>query len=381
MKVAIFAHSFLSDWNHGNAHFLRGIVTELSSRGHEVRCYEPADGWSIRNLVRDHGTRWLVEVPRVYPALRVIPYLWPRLDLDHVLDGVDLVLVHEWNAPSLVAALGKRRARGGHFRLLFHDTHHRAVTAPAAMAEYDLEAYDGVLAFGEALREVYAARGWGRCAWTWHEAADARVFHPRLPGGGGDLIWIGNWGDDERTVEMREFLLDPVQELGLSLRMHGVRYPAHARRNLRRRGVRYMGWLPNFHVPAALARHRVTVHVPRRPYARALPGIPTIRPFEAMACGIPLVCAPWHDTEGLFRPGVDHLVARSGGEMRRHLRAVLHDPGLARALSHAGWETIRQRHTCGHRVDGLLDILASLGLGTATTADPLTNRPLCAGVG
>ena len=37
------------------------------------------------------------------------------------------------------------------------------------------------------------------------------------------------------------------------------------------------------------ARYRVTVHVPRRPYVAALPGIPTIRPFEALACGIPLV--------------------------------------------------------------------------------------------
>ena len=45
----------------------------------------------------------------------------------------------------------------------------------------------------------------------------------------------------------------------------------------------------------------MTVHVPRRPYVDALPGIPTIRVFEALACGIPLVSAPWRDEEGLFR--------------------------------------------------------------------------------
>ena len=37
----------------------------------------------------------------------------------------------------------------------------------------------------------------------------------------------------------------------------------------------------------------------------SLPGIPTIRPFEALACGIPLVSAPWHDAEHLFRDGLD----------------------------------------------------------------------------
>jgi spore maturation protein CgeB len=67
------------------------------------------------------------------------------------------------------------------------------------------------------------------------------------------------------------------------------------------------------------SRYRVTVHVPRRPYAEALPGIPTIRPFEAMACGIPLISAPWQDTEKLFRGGTDFLFASSGAEMAGHI--------------------------------------------------------------
>jgi spore maturation protein CgeB len=101
--------------------------------------------------------------------------------------------------------------------------------------------------------------------------------------------------------------------------------------------------------------------VPRRPYARALPGIPTIRPFEALACGTPLVCAPWDDAEGLFRPGQDYLVARDGAEMRRQLRAVLEDPGLARALAESGLATIRARHTCAHRADELLGFVGEVG--------------------
>ena len=44
-------HSLVSDWNHGNAHFLRGVVTELQDAGHTVDVYEPEDGWSRRNLV------------------------------------------------------------------------------------------------------------------------------------------------------------------------------------------------------------------------------------------------------------------------------------------------------------------------------------------
>ena len=78
--------------------------------------------------------------------------------------------------------------------------------------------------------------------------------------------------------------------------MHGVRYPADARASACGcAGISYGGWIANADVPQAFARHRVTVHVPRRPYVAALPGIPTIRMFEALACGIPLVSAPWDD--------------------------------------------------------------------------------------
>jgi spore maturation protein CgeB len=117
----------------------------------------------------------------------------------------------------------------------------------------------------------------------------------------GDLVWIGNWGDDERAAELEEFLVGPVQALGLKATVHGVRYPAHALARLQAAGLRYAGWLPNHEAPRVFAGHRVTVHVPRRPYVEALPGIPTIRVFEALACGIALVSAPWRDAEGCSR--------------------------------------------------------------------------------
>jgi spore maturation protein CgeB len=93
-----------------------------------------------------------------------------------------------------------------------------------------------------------------------------------------------------------------------------------------------------------------------------LPGIPTIRVFEALACGIPLICAPWRDSEGLFTPGSDFLVARDGREMREHMRALCADAALRERLARSGRETILARHTCAHRVDELLDIAKEAGL-------------------
>jgi spore maturation protein CgeB len=92
-----------------------------------------------------------------------------------------------------------------------------------------------------------------------------------------------------------------------------------------------------------------------------LPGIPTIRVFEALACGVPLVCAPWQDTEGLFTPGKDFLTARSGSEMRAHLDAIRHDQTLAAELAEHGRTTVEARHSCAHRVDELVTICRALG--------------------
>jgi spore maturation protein CgeB len=170
------------------------------------------------------------------------------------------------------------------------------------------------------------------------------------------VVWIGNWGDDERTAELHEFLIEPVKALGLKARVYGVRYPEEAKSALAEAGIEYGGWLPNFEVAEVFSKFRLTVHVPRRPYVEALPGIPTIRPFEAMACGIPLISSPWDDSEGLFTSGKDFLMAQTGQQMTRQMKNLLTNDELAQNVADNGFKTITARHTCAHRVDQLLKI-------------------------
>jgi spore maturation protein CgeB len=211
--------------------------------------------------------------------------------------------------------------------------------------------------------------------WTWHEAADVTTFYPRDRNDlSEDLVWIGNWGDEERTAEISEFLVEPVRRLGLSAATYGVRYPERARRLLSTAGIRHGGWLPNYQVPGVFAGARFTLHIPRRPYTGALPGIPTIRVFEALASGIPLVCSPWNDAEGLFTPGRDYLLVNDGDGMDKAMAFLLHEPDAAAALAAHGLATIRARHTCSHRVDELLGIWSDVKSGTPS-------KPAAAAVG
>src|SRR5919109_1295078 len=241
MNIAFFCHSLLSDWNHGNAHFLRGITWELRRHGHQIRVFEPVDGWSLANLLREYGRTPVEEFHQIYPGLRSTLYEAGTIDLDEALSGVDVVIVHEWNDPELVQQIGAHRKRYGQYGLLFHDTHHRSVTEPEKMAAYNLSGYDGVLAYGKAVADVYVCRRWSPRAWVWHEAADTRIFRPIASDFEGDLVWIGNWGDEERTAELHEFLVEPVKSLGLKARVYGVRYPAEALQALSKAGIEYGG--------------------------------------------------------------------------------------------------------------------------------------------
>src|SRR5215211_2398200 len=97
LRIVIFCHSLLSDWNHGNAHFLRGIVAELLHRGHGVVSYEPREGWSRQNLVADAGREAFAEVRGAFPWMEAVVCEYESvatLDVDRTLDRADLVLVH-----------------------------------------------------------------------------------------------------------------------------------------------------------------------------------------------------------------------------------------------------------------------------------------------
>jgi spore maturation protein CgeB len=368
MKIVYFTHSLQSCWNHGNAHFLRGVLSELVSRGNDVEVFEPEGAWSLANLLKDHGEKGLEAFRSAYPELRSRTYLRPEEGAAHAARA-DLVIVHEWNDPELVAAVGRLRARGGRFTLLFHDTHHRAISAPHEMRNFELGAYDGILAFGSALARVYERWGWGDRAFIWHEAADIRRFRPpSREGSRRGLVWIGNWGDDERSEELVDFLLKPARDAGFPLDIYGVRYPEQAKRKLQHYGAVYHGWLANAAAPAIFAASLVTVHVPRRFYTKLLPGIPTIRMFEALACGIPLVSAPWDDCENLFREGQDFLMVSNGSQMTRALNDLRNDPALRESLARSGLETIRKRHSCAHRADELMSIIKRVGVSELESA-------------
>lgn len=360
MKVVMFYHSLVSDWNHGNAHFLRGIATELLKRENDVFIYEPIDSWSVGNLLQDYGPKAIDEFYKYYPTLNSIRYDIADLDLNEVLSGADIVIVHEWNSHELVRAIGRHRNSKGRYKLYFHDTHHRVITDLENMKQYDLRYYDGILAYGNVIRDIYLSEHKAKRAWTWHEAADTNIFFPRASKKEGDLVWIGNWGDEERSEELYSYLIEPVRKLKLKCTVYGVRYPDNALNALEKAGIKYSGWLPNYKVPEVFSKFKFTIHIPRRPYVKILPGIPTIRPFEAMACGIPMISSFWEDKEKLFNTGEDFIMVNDPPEMIESMEMLIKDEKKRKTLAENGLTTVTKKHTCSNRVEQLFEIHSSI---------------------
>ena len=337
MRVVIFCHSLVSDWNHGNAHFLRGVVSELIARGHygprlraarRVERREPASSEHGRRGDRRVRARLSRSSPGSARATTATTSTWTRRSTAPTSCSC---------TSGTITRSSRRSAR----------TARRAGLVRAALPRHapplrHRSGGDRRLRPGALRRRARVRRGDPR-----------RVSRARLGGarmdmarGGrratlppacrpatreGDLVWIGNWGDDERTAELHEFLIEPdtrARPAGAVPRR--ALSGAGAARRSSGAGIEYGGWLPNYDVPDVFARFRVTVHVPRRPYVTALPGIPTIRPFEALACGIPLVSAPWDDGRPVHA-GRGLPLRRDGAEMTRQLARAARRSGAPRA--------------------------------------------------
>ena len=349
IRFRYFAHSWISDWNHGNAHFLRGLVRELQSLGHEVRCYEQYGSWSLTNLVENEGDRAQQAIEQFrgeFADLDVRLYqgdsdLADALRLE--LKGADIVIVHEWNEPVVVnTILSLKRELG--FLTLLHDTHHRAHTNPGELLRFQLQLFDGVLAFGEAIQRIYL-EGFGvERAWTFHEAADVGHFAPRQEEHTFDLLWIGNWGDEERTRELSEFLIEPAAGIrDLKAVVYGVRYPDEAKVALAAAGIEYRGYLPNLMAPAAYAKSALSLHIPRRLYANGLAGIPTIRLLRShVASSI---------VRAMARRRAPISKARISGKQSERTKSAINGcfATMRACRLPPTEETIPQRHTCAHR--------------------------------
>ncbi len=210
------------------------------SWSHEVVVYEPADGWSRLNAIARR--RRCKRCAKFRPLFPDVEHPGPTI-VRSISTTRLMAPISCWFTSGTSRTWSQDRATpraGGRFTLLFHDTHHRAVTAPHELARFDLDGYDGVLAFGEVLRQIYLKLGWASRAFTWHEAADTALYRPiaadHAAARSGLDRQLGRRGTQRRAAAISDRARS--QRSRCDAIIYGVRYPADALEAIAAAGIR-----------------------------------------------------------------------------------------------------------------------------------------------
>ena len=98
--------------------------------------------------------------------------------------------------------------------------------------------------------------------------------------------------------------------------------------------------------PAFYSASRFTLNVTRAQMIAAGYS-PSVRLFEAAACGAPIISDVWDGLETLFRPGREIAFARSSEDVLDVLQRM--DEPARQAMAGAARDRILGRHTAAHR--------------------------------
>jgi spore maturation protein CgeB len=106
---------------------------------------------------------------------------------------------------------------------------------------------------------------------------------------------------------------------------------------------------PDLH-PAFYASQRFTLNLTRAAMKSAGYS-PSVRLFEAGACGVPMISDWWDGLDSLFEPGRDILISENAEDTLRYLRDLPENARLA--MGQAARARILAAHTPAHRAEQL----------------------------
>jgi len=318
LSIVVLGLSITSAWGNGHATTYRALLRALARRGHDILFLERDQPWYAAH--RDQ--------PRL-PFCRTLLYDGvDQLEQDFArpLRQADLVVVGSYVPDGVaVARFVLATAQG---ITAFYDIDTPVTLAKLARGDHEylspelIRGFDLYLSFAGGPSLTRLERQFGaRRARALYCAVDPAIYRPlRLPRRF-DLGYLGTWSAD-RQPAVERLLLEPARALpDQDFVIAGPQYPADLAWPA---NVAHLDHVPPDRHPEFYNRLRFTLNVTRADMARA-GWSPSVRLFEAAACGVPIISDSWPGLEEILRPGREILIARSGAEVVRHLRTVAPD--------------------------------------------------------
>ena len=340
MTIVILGLSITSSWGNGHATTYRALARAMAGRGHDVLFLERNAPWYADN--RDMPTPSYCRV-RLYEDLKHL-----RSEFLEPVRTAGLVIVGSYVPEGKqVGDLVLRHATGV---TAFYD-----IDTPVTLARIDagveyltvkqVPAYDLYLSFtGGPTLDILRGRYGASNPRPLYCSVDPDEYRPDPTCRATfDLGYLGTYSDDRQPVLDRLMLRAAARWRAGRFTVVGPQYPTS------------IVWPPNVernqHLAPDLHRGfysslRYTLNVTRRDMVQAGYS-PSVRLFEASACGTPIISDEWPGLGEFFTPGEEILLSKDASQTLQHLRAISEEDRIE--IGRRARARVLSSHTSAHR--------------------------------
>lgn len=341
LNIVIFGLSVTSSWGNGHATTFRSLIKALARRGHHVTFLEKDVPWYASN-------RDLPEPPfcdtYLYDSLDELTHLHARIA------AADMVILGSYVQEA--SAITELVTQLNPACFAFYDIDTPVTLAKLERGDYEyltpemIPKFDLYLSFtGGPLLEKLERKWNAQRARPLYCSVDPELYYPEESTGGTHQYAMGYLGtySDDRQPTVQKLLLDPAKEsTSAEFCIAGAQYPND------------IDWPANVthveHIPpqdhrAFYNAQRFTLNVTRQDMIKA--GFsPSVRLFEAGACGTPIISDYWEGLDTFFTLGEEILVAHSADDVQGYLQM---DDAKRKAIGERLREKVLALHTSDHR--------------------------------
>jgi spore maturation protein CgeB len=349
--IVILGLTITSSWGNGHATTWRSLVRGLASRGHRILFLERNAYWYAEN--RDE--------PHPQGATTVIYESFDELlaGYESAVSGAALVIVGSYVPDGIrIGAWVTSVARG---RTAFYDIDTPITLAhlESGQAEYItpelIRQYDLYLSFtgGPTLERIQSHYG-SPMARALYCSVDPERYRSVTSELRWDLGYLGTYSDD-RQPTLENLLLAPARRWADGrFAVVGPQYPetidwpANVERTIHLSPREHAGFY---------GAQRFTLNI-TRDAMKAAGYSPSVRLFEAGACGVPVISDWWNGLDSIFQIGEEVLVAENADQTLGYLRNFPESKRLAVAA--AARERVLSEHTHAIRAAQLENYLKEM---------------------
>jgi spore maturation protein CgeB len=344
LDIIILGLSITSSWGNGHATTFRGLVRELDKKGHRITFLERDVPWYASN--RDMSNP---------PFCKTILYSsLNELKDQHadLIQQADLVIVGSY-VPEGVA-VGEFVTSVSEGVTAFYDIDTPVTLAKLERGDFEylhpslIPKYQLYLSFtgGPTLQRIEQQYG-SPAARAFYCSFDPELYYPEQMPIKWDLGYLGTYSDD-RQPPLQRLMMDAAQQLkDKQFVVAGPQYPQSIQWEA---NVERIEHLPPSEHRAFYNSQRFTMNITRADMIKAGYS-PSVRLFEAAACGTPIISDYWDGINSIFEIGTEILISKSAEDTISYLTTISEEE--RKAISERARQKVLNHHTAAHRASEL----------------------------